>query len=386
MKKTDTDQSAEQTSALTIVDPAAVQKLDDTASRYSNAIRTCERSYERAFLLAEAMIKLRELLTPELMAPIMSLANTRLGFLTDRNPARPGRNGERVSPYPLEVVRDCTIEAMMQGVRLVNNEFNIISAGSYITRNGFTRKLQEFPDLTDLKIVLAVPRYSADKSGVIVTCEATWKVKGQKGDLKSEIPIRTDGGSTVDNLLGKADRKFKARIYAQLTGSELGDGEVDDLPEARNVTGSAAEPAGAVFRNLENQPAATHESAPTPPPAAAEPPASPATPMGEKHAKAARAKATESVPEGAKPVEAAAPPVTVAQPTPAPARGAFRDHHQDRGALPQRGRLPPQTLPEARRRSRHFWPQDRNRHHAGDDKAARRSSSGAGQGDLRLKT
>ena len=268
-------------SALTIVPAADVQKLDDTAEHYEVAIRTCKHRFERAFLLAEAMIKLRELLTPQMMTPIMGLMNNRLGFLTDKNPSRPNRDGSKPAPYSVEVVRDCAIEAMMQGVRLVDNEFNIISAGSYITRNGFTRKLRDFEDLTDLKIVLGVPRYNSEKTGVVVTCKGTWKLKGQAGDLEADIPIRTDSGSTVDNLLGKADRKFKARIYAQLTGSELGDGEVEDLPAGtKDVTGTA--PAGTVFSEMANGAAAPADA-----PASPEAPATAAPPVQVSPAEAA---------------------------------------------------------------------------------------------------
>ena len=238
MKNTETETAgSERTSALTIVSPEKVQLLDDTATKYQNAIQVCNRPYERAFLLAEAMIKLREMLTPEMMKPIMGLKNMRLGFLTDRS-GKPNWKNEVLPEYGLDVIRDCVIEAVMQGVRLIGNEFNVISGGCYITRNGFTRKLAEFPDLSALRIVLGVPIKNGE-SGVKVACKASWKVKGQADSLDCEIPIRIDKGSTVDNILGKVDRKFKARIYAQLTGSELGDGEVDDLPAGtKDVTGS----------------------------------------------------------------------------------------------------------------------------------------------------
>ena len=295
-------------SALTIVPAADVQKLDDTAEHYEVAIRSCKHRFERAFLLAEAMIKLRELLTPQMMTPIMGLMNNRLGFLTDKNPSRPNRDGSKPAPYSIEVVRDCAIEAMMQGVRLVDNEFNIISGGSYITRNGFTRKLRDYEDLTDLKIVLGVPRYNSEKTGVVVTCKATWKLKGQAGDLEADIPIRTDSGSTVDNLLGKADRKFKARIYAQLTGSELGEGEVEDLPAGtKNVTGTAE--AGTVFSEMAGGAStpADASASPATEPAAQAPAVSPAeAALNDMDAAQRAARAGKPLSEGASPSAKAA--------------------------------------------------------------------------------
>ena len=92
-------------------------------------------AFKKMALVAGAIGELRNLLTPKVMAPIMALQNTSIGFKTD-NPAG----------YPLEVVRDCLIEATLKGVYPVGNEFNIISRQCYITKEGYFHKLRDIPN------------------------------------------------------------------------------------------------------------------------------------------------------------------------------------------------------------------------------------------------
>ena len=150
------------------VDLAKIDALDETATQ-AVAVRTAEMSpFRRTFLVAAAARRLRELITADMMGDIMALQGSPLGFLTDRDRSKEGKPG-----YPVEIVKEVLIEAVVRGFRPVGNEFNIIAGRFYAAQNGLQRILREWPGLTDLAVSLAVPRQR--------------NVNGQYG-LKSSFP------------------------------------------------------------------------------------------------------------------------------------------------------------------------------------------------------
>lgn len=194
--------------------------------------------FGRAFRMAAAIRALHNAISEDMMKDIMHLQGTGLGFLTDKDdPAKNNPPG-----YPAADVKLVAIEAALMGAFWVGNEFNIIANRPYLTKNFFTRKLREFPGLTDLRLSPGVPVLVGDK-GALVPYVATWKLNGQemrnerllrklddKTDLDERVPIRVNSGMGADAILGKAERKVKAQIYNLLTGSDLTDGDVDEVP------------------------------------------------------------------------------------------------------------------------------------------------------------
>lgn len=176
---------------------------------------------QAAVTRADAIERLRVALTDDVMRRFYPLMNTSLGFRTDR-PSK--KNPE---PYSVDEVRTCMVEALLIGLRLTDNEWNIISQRCYVTREGFSRLLREHRGLTDLKIVPGVP--SGDKTrGVTIAYHCTWRLNGVEQSLDAVIPVSGGEYATLDQLLGKGDRKIKARIWAKVTGSEVSaDGEVE---------------------------------------------------------------------------------------------------------------------------------------------------------------
>ena len=63
----------------------------------------------RDVLCSAAMGEMRSLLTGEVMQPILALMNTDLGFRTDRDAkVQPkDKDGNAMTPYAMEIVRDC---------------------------------------------------------------------------------------------------------------------------------------------------------------------------------------------------------------------------------------------------------------------------------------
>lgn len=208
-----------------------IRAIENIANTYGLAAAANMGQMETTLTLARGVELLEEALTPEVMRPIMRLQGTRLGFLTDKQ----GGYGE-------DIVKRCVIEAFLRGVRPVMNEMNIIASGFYATKEAFTRLLKEFPGLTDLRIDMGIPLADKNPKTAVVECTASWRLNGAADSLTARIPIRVNEGMLPDAILGKAERKLKARVYWRLTGSEsnVPEGEV----EMRNVTPASAGSSG----------------------------------------------------------------------------------------------------------------------------------------------
>jgi|GEM_PF-2943399 len=209
---------------------------------------------KKAIVMSQAIRMIRGYLSDKMMLDIMELQDTPLGFRTDR--ADDGG-------YPLKTVRDCMLEALVRGVMPVGNEFNIIAGRTYITREGFTRLVREYPGLSDLVMKPGLPRVLTE--GAVVPYDAEFQLKGEKKNLHRDIPVRTNKGQGVDAILGKATRKMLAYIYSTVTGSDFfPDGEVDEDPSSAPSTtpprGSAAEAVAGMMAEVAEKAQATDKS------------------------------------------------------------------------------------------------------------------------------
>lgn len=189
-----------------------------------------ENQLVRTMKLAAGIGALRKLITNEMMQDVMMLQGTSLGFRTDKDSS---------GGYPVNVVKDCMIETVLKGGNMVGNEMNIISARAYFTKEFYTRKLREYPGLTDLVLSPSVPVLRDTKA--YVSYSATWKLNGRPDrmdrvvrkvdsvDVDSRIPVKVNAGMGDDAILGKAERKMRKAIYDYLTGSETSDGDISDV-------------------------------------------------------------------------------------------------------------------------------------------------------------
>jgi hypothetical protein len=226
-----------------------INKLD-RASREANRLlikaEIDRNDMSKGLILARSMKMLRTLLTERVMADVMELMNTPLGFRTDKDPSRPVKKGdkwENPKPYELAVVRDVMIQALLRGLRPTGNEINIIAGNLYVTKEGYERLLREFPGLSKLQIEIGVPVTQGE--GALVPCRAAWELDGksdllvcEKGtDADYRIPIRVNSAMGVDAIQGKAKSKLYRRIYERLTGTALASEE--DAGDGGTVEGSA---------------------------------------------------------------------------------------------------------------------------------------------------
>jgi hypothetical protein len=214
--------------------PEQILELDGIVKECNLSNMTAEQAFESAFRMAAGVQKLRLTITPAMMKDIMALQGTALGFRTDK---------DRDGGYTVEVVKDCAIEAVLRGFRLVGNEINIIAGRMYGTKEGFARLVREFEGITDLRLLPGVPRMQ--NGGALVTYKATWNFDGVPNKLEREFAIRVNSGMGADAITGKATRKMLAAIYGQLTGSEhaLPEGEVGDeiLPQEKTAVSALNE-------------------------------------------------------------------------------------------------------------------------------------------------
>ena len=164
---------------------------------------------------AETIRRLWDAITDGVLRYLEPLINTPLGFKCDK-------------AYDDNTLRSCIVQALLLGARLTDNEFNIIQGRAYLTREFFVRVLSENADLTNLRVSYGVPKITAD--GALVSVSATWMLGPVADSLDADIPIGTRGKETVDNILGKASRKFLSRVYARVTGSKFAvpEGEIED--------------------------------------------------------------------------------------------------------------------------------------------------------------
>lgn len=178
--------------------------------------------FDRAYTLAEAVGTIETVLSPEYMAPIMKLQGTRLGFRTDRDSG---------GGYDTGVVKRCLIEAVLNGLQPVGNHFNIIGGNMYPTKEGLGYLLDNREDLY-YEITPKLPRISGESAAVIM--KIVWShpalTGGELQEREIEFAIRVNKGQGPDAIIGKATRKARAWLWAHVSGREIGEGDVQDIP------------------------------------------------------------------------------------------------------------------------------------------------------------
>lgn len=180
--------------------------------------------FNKAFLMASGIEQLRELLTPEYMAPIMKLQGSKLGFRTDKDIVdyKPGPG------YDMATVKNCIIEAVLNGLQVTGNQFNIIAGNMYPTKEGIGYLLNNFPGL-NYQIICGLPRLNNENTSAAVDVSIKWKLNGELNEEIVPIPIRVNKAMGIDAIIGKATRKGRAWLLGRITGSEVTDAEVEDV-------------------------------------------------------------------------------------------------------------------------------------------------------------
>lgn len=233
-----------------------IAKLEDAAKRAA----VIETKYGAdtigaALCKANALATLRRLITPEIMQQaVLPLMGTRVGFLTDRDNSREG-------PYPEGVVKDAVIEAMMAGVPLIGNRFNILGMHFYLTKEGIEFKLNHFPGLT-YEITPSIPfdekppeyirmpdgKSILKKGEATVSVSVTWKVAGKDKEENSRLlsfRVSVNRGMSTEAVQGKAWCRAGKWLWTKVSGYDVavtdGDGVTIDAEYSEVKPAEAAE-------------------------------------------------------------------------------------------------------------------------------------------------
>ena len=138
------------------------------------------QGFEKSYQIANSIQFLKENLTDEYMKPIMSMQGSRLGFKTDK---------DKDGGYPLKVVKECLIDAVLSGVQSYGNQFNIIAGNMYVTKEGYGHLLSKVKGLR-YSIKHGVPRIDASKQFAIVESTLKWSLNGEQREEKLEFSIK----------------------------------------------------------------------------------------------------------------------------------------------------------------------------------------------------
>lgn len=177
-----------------------------------------------AFQAASIVVKLREVLTDDVMSQVfMPLMNTKIGFLTDK-PGYDKKTGEVKPTYPIGVVRDAIVDAAFLGLLPTGNQFNIIADRMYPTKEGFTHLLKK---LGVKYFITKTPLPDNTPTCANICCKVCYEHLGNKNSFSINVPVKKDGYSSLDQIMGKAERKAKKALYEYITGCDLGDADED---------------------------------------------------------------------------------------------------------------------------------------------------------------
>ncbi len=207
-------QNEKEMKLITIANEQVIDALDNNVMNGISGMAELS-SFRRTLTVATVIENLRSILTPKIMEPIMALQNTSLGFKTD----------QKERGYPLDIVRDCLIDACLRGVYPVGNEFNIIAGNCYITKEGFAHKLRDVAGLS-YTITPGLPKLHGD-SGAVIPMEVEWTYGGKTQTKELQLAIRVNKMMGADAIIGKATRKARAWLHTTVTGQEIGDGDAD---------------------------------------------------------------------------------------------------------------------------------------------------------------
>lgn len=217
---------------------AAAQNLDKLtldAAEFSGGV-DLGKGFSQNIKMAKLIQALQDSIRP-VMPTLMPLMNTSLGFKTDKDPTRPQKQKDgsyaAPKPYTEEQLVPVIAEAIIRGVNVTGNQFNVIAGACYITKEGFEYKLKNLEGFTDLQVDFDVPRDSG--AGCIIKSVARWNYHGKPGELAAEIPVKKNEFLGIDALYGKAKRKLLSRVWERVTNSSIPDGDASEYVEVEGV-------------------------------------------------------------------------------------------------------------------------------------------------------
>jgi len=210
--------NSEPTTTLKLAGATQFQLALNTGRNYAAQLQQAD-PVMAPVLMACAIAEMREALTPEAMGVVSQLAGSSLGFKTDTN-------------YDVKTLRDVVISAILNGVSIVGNEFNVVAGDFYIAKNGWKRKLKN-AGFSRVDVQVARPEDVREgaanakgnkKISAMFCGSASCQKDGQEflvscttsssGDFRVEVDGY--GGSLMDvqtQLRGKAEARLLRKLW-----------------------------------------------------------------------------------------------------------------------------------------------------------------------------
>lgn len=264
------------------------QKIDRIVESSVPITTNQSTNFSDALALAKNVDSMRQIFeTEEIKDTVNRMKDTPLGFVTDRSPAVIASSRKDLQPYDYNTIKEACIEAMLNGYRITNNEFNIISGRFYPAKNGKYRKIIDHPEVTNFQFTTTSPKFETEqrmnygKAETVqfakVQCFASWRQGGQLIELGKAGSANGQGEDTCifkikvnnmmgdDAIVGKALSKLFTRVLMRITGTIIpeatdADNHAPDLDELKT-----ANPSNLSERLLNSEPEA-QEAAPEPTP------------------------------------------------------------------------------------------------------------------------
>jgi hypothetical protein len=226
---------------------AATTQTMAAAKRYAEDLAQTD-DFMGSIIKAQALQELRNAIGPEVLAVIRSMEDTPLGFKTDR------RDSEK--KYSNDVVRDCAIQGMLDGLGFAGDLWNIIGGNYYITKSGWRKRLSAI-GCTQVVVYVEPPLPSeigeqpGEKSikftaplGARASCNHNGKQYAVSMTATAESDTRRivsatgkDFASAMTNMSGKVEATILRKLYYMCC-----DLPWVDEPEPEGVTEPVAAP------------------------------------------------------------------------------------------------------------------------------------------------
>lgn len=234
----------------------SVSKVID--SEISTVLSSNVNGFQKAYVMSSAIDIIKAQLSDEYMKPIMALQGSSLGFKTDQDTVKEKVNNKWTTKkgegYPIEIVRECLIEAIFLGLEVTGNQFNIIGGNTYPTREGFGALLDKMQNLKKNFEYKDIQQPAGQKVAY-VTVFITWQIEGDSAKKQSiQFPIKSNEYTSYDALIGKAERKAKRWLFNTIKGTDISDGDVNDIPHVEVVDSKdKLETIKTLFKELESK-------------------------------------------------------------------------------------------------------------------------------------
>jgi hypothetical protein len=240
-------------------------------------------SMAMAFGIAALQDAMKE--NPQAIGVLLRMGGHKWGFKTDRD-AYDGSGTQ----YKPDVLVPCFCEALMNQLRPIGNEFNVITSSMYITKEGWAGLLSRLPGVTEVDsrpgaIVDYEEREFTTKQGATkkkitasVSATADCKVWGQHvqvrawktqdADERLQLSVIAEEiDEALDQLKGKADARILERLHQKVKALSLAGPQ--GVPQAAVASNTEVKPNAAVITQqpeqtpVEPQPSETEKHEPS---------------------------------------------------------------------------------------------------------------------------